>query len=52
MATATPSKREGVSLLGIGMPDVAVVLEVQMERTCTGADYHHKLAQRCAQLGG
>ncbi|SCZ49032.1 hypothetical protein SAMN05216279_1531, partial [Pseudomonas oryzihabitans] len=25
---------------------------IRLERTCTGADYHHKLALRCAQLAG
>ena len=23
---------------------------IRLERTCTGADYHHKLAMRCRQL--
>ncbi|WP_273829840.1 MULTISPECIES: hypothetical protein [unclassified Pseudomonas] len=30
--------------------DVALDEVIRLERTCTGADYHHKLALRCAQL--
>lgn len=32
--------------------DVALDDVIRLERTCTGADYHHKLALRCAQLAG
>ncbi len=32
--------------------DVPLDDVIRLERTCTGADYHHKLALRCAQLAG
>ncbi len=32
--------------------DVALDEVIRLERTCTGADYHHKLALRCTQLAG
>ncbi|MDT3723268.1 hypothetical protein [Pseudomonas oryzihabitans] len=32
--------------------DVPLDNVIRLERTCTGADYHHKLALRCAQLAG